>query len=170
MQYNTCVYNAHIVHWASATLLFCAQPMKRPCFDSFGWMVGRASILLQLSSKVLFWRTLPNLGVTLEKKLSETITESSSSCCCRSSRTSGSSSSISGSDCLWVGKPPQYFTKPPRPTKPPALSGMGNEYWPKCSDALWLESKGHLWINMWEAGRTVWSLVNTCHTWVPRDE
>jgi len=24
-----------------------------------------------------------------------------------------------------------------------------------------------LWINMWVAGKTVWSLVNTCHTWAP---
>ena len=23
----------------------------------------------------------------------------------------------------------------------------------------------HMWINMWVAGKTVWSLVNTCHTW-----
>jgi len=28
----------------------------------------------------------------------------------------------------------------------------------------------HLWINVWVAGKTVWSLVNTCHTWTPRDE
>jgi len=33
-----------------------------------------------------------------------------------------------------------------------------------------LESNGrygsfHLWINVWVAGKTVWSLVNTCHTW-----
>jgi len=63
-------------------------------------------------------------------------------------------------DCLLAGKPPQYFTKPPRPTQPPTLSGMGNEYQPKCGDAVWLGSKGrygsfHLWINMWVAGKTV---------------
>jgi len=23
----------------------------------------------------------------------------------------------------------------------------------------------HLWISVWVAGKTVWSLVNTCHTW-----
>ena len=23
----------------------------------------------------------------------------------------------------------------------------------------------HLWMNVWVAGKTVWSLVNTCHTW-----
>jgi len=34
-----------------------------------------------------------------------------------------------------AGKPPQYFTKPPRPTQPPTLSGTGNEYQPKCGDA-----------------------------------
>jgi len=38
--------------------------------------------------------------------------------------------------------------------------GMGNEYQPKCGDALWLVSKGrygsfHLWINVWVAGKTV---------------
>ena len=43
---------------------------------------------------------------------------------------------------------------------------------PKCGDALRLGSKGrygsfHLWINMWVAGKTVWSLVNACHTWAP---
>jgi len=27
-----------------------------------------------------------------------------------------------------------------------------------------------MWINVWVAGKTVWSLVNTCHTWAPRDE
>jgi len=68
-------------------------------------------------------------------------------------------------------KPPQYFTKPPRPTQPPTLSGMGNEYQPKCDDALRLGSKGwygsfQLWINVWVAGKTVWSIVNTYHTWV----
>jgi len=39
-------------------------------------------------------------------------------------------------------------------------SGTGDEYWPKCGDALWLGSKGrygsfHLWINVWVAGKTV---------------
>jgi len=47
---------------------------------------------------------------------------------------------------------------------------MENEYRPKCGDALRLGSKGrygsfHLWINVWVAGNSVWSLVNTCHTW-----
>jgi len=51
----------------------------------------------------------------------------------------------------------QYFTKPPRRTQPPTLSGMRNEYQPKCSDALQLVSKGRygsfdLWINLWVAG------------------
>jgi len=75
-------------------------------------------------------------------------------------------------ECLQVGKPPQYFNKPPGPTQPPTLSGMGNEYQSKCGDTQWLWSKGrygsfHLWINVWVAGKTVWSLVNTCHTWAP---
>jgi len=34
--------------------------------------------------------------------------------------------------------------QPPRPTQPPTLCWMGNEYRPKCSDALWLRSKGWL--------------------------
>jgi len=24
-----------------------------------------------------------------------------------------------------------------------------------------------LWINVWVAGKTVWSLVNTCRCWAP---
>jgi len=36
---------------------------------------------------------------------------------------------------------------------------MGNEYQPKCSDALQVRSKGrygsfHLWMNVWVAGKT----------------
>jgi len=47
-----------------------------------------------------------------------------------------------------------------RPTQPPTLSGTGNEYRPKCGDALRLGSKCrygsfHLWINVWVAGKTV---------------
>jgi len=34
----------------------------------------------------------------------------------------------------------------PRPTQPPALSGMGNEYWPKGDDAVWLGSKAGWFI------------------------
>ena len=54
---------------------------------------------------------------------------------------------------LRTGKLPQYFTKPPRPTQPPTLSETGNEYQPKCGDALRLGSKGrygsvHLRINV----------------------
>ena len=53
-----------------------------------------------------------------------------------------------------------------RPTQPSTLSGPENEYRPKCGDALRLGRKGrygsfHLWINVWVAGRTVRSLVNT---------
>jgi len=55
---------------------------------------------------------------------------------------------------LRAGKPPQYFTEPPRPTQPPTLRGTGNEYRPKCGDSVWLRSKGRkahsmLWINVW---------------------
>jgi len=74
-----------------------------------------------------------------------------------------------------TGKLRQYFTKPRRSTQPPILSGTENEYQPKCGDSLRLGSKGrygsfHLWINVWVAGKTVWSFVNTCHTSVPWDE
>ena len=63
-------------------------------------------------------------------------------------------------DRLPAGKPPQYFTKPPRSTQTPTLSGTGNEYWPKCGDVLWLGNKGrhgsfHMWINVWVTGETV---------------
>jgi len=63
-------------------------------------------------------------------------------------------------DRLRTGKPPQYFTKPARPTLPSSLSGTGNGYQPKCGDALHLGSKGtygsfHLWTNVGVAGKTV---------------
>jgi len=35
-----------------------------------------------------------------------------------------------------AGKPPQYFTKLPRPSQPPILSEAGNEYQTECGDAL----------------------------------
>jgi len=51
-----------------------------------------------------------------------------------------------------------------RPTQPSTLSGMEDEYRPKCGDALQLGSKGRhgsfqLWINVWVAGKPGWSLV-----------
>jgi len=47
-----------------------------------------------------------------------------------------------------------------RQTQPPTLSGTGNEYQPKCGDALRLGNKGmygsfNLWINVWMAGKIV---------------
>ena len=56
-------------------------------------------------------------------------------------------------DRLRAGKLLQYVIKSPRPTQPPTFSGTGNEYQPKCGDALRLVSKGrrdsfHLWINV----------------------
>jgi len=65
-----------------------------------------------------------------------------------------------------MGKPPQCLTKPLRPTQPSTLSGMGNEYQPKCGDALRMDSKGkhglfHLWINVWMAG-TLYDPSLTC--------
>ena len=35
----------------------------------------------------------------------------------------------------------------------------------KCQRVLVLYGWFHLWINVWVAGKTVWSLVNTCPTW-----
>jgi len=48
--------------------------------------------------------------------------------------------------------------QPPRPTQPPTLAGTGNEYRPKCGDALRLGSKGRygsfqLWMHVWVAGK-----------------
>ena len=70
-------------------------------------------------------------------------------------------------DRLRADKPPRYFTKQPRSTQLPTLRGTGNEYLLKCGDSLWLGSKGrygsfHLWINVWVAGKSVWSLDNMC--------
>jgi len=57
-------------------------------------------------------------------------------------------------DRLRTGKPRQYFSMPLRPIEPPSRGGTGNEYQPKCGDALQLGTKGmygsfHLWINVW---------------------
>ena len=62
-------------------------------------------------------------------------------------------------DRLRAGKPPSYFTKSPRSTQPPTLRGTANECRSNCDDGSF-----HVWINMWVAGKTVGSLVNTCHT------
>ena len=55
-------------------------------------------------------------------------------------------------DRFLVGKPTQYFTKP-------TLSGAGNEYHPKCGDALQLGSKTGMVHSscgeMWVAGEIV---------------
>ena len=56
--------------------------------------------------------------------------------------------------------------QPPRPTQPPTPCGTGNVYQSKCGDILRLASKGrhgsfHLWINMWVAGKSVLSFINT---------
>jgi len=74
-----------------------------------------------------------------------------------------------------TGKPPRYFTKPFRSTQHPTLCGTGNEYCPECRDALQLGSKGTMahstcGINVWVAGKTVRSLVNTCQPERFRDE
>ena len=57
-------------------------------------------------------------------------------------------------DRLRAGKPPQYFTEPPRPTQPPTLSGTGNER----RYGLRLGNKGRMaysmWLNVWVADNT----------------
>jgi len=62
-------------------------------------------------------------------------------------------------DRFWRAYHPGIFTKPPRPTQPPTLSGTGNEYRPKSGDALRLGNKAggsfHMWINVLMAGKTV---------------
>ena len=64
-------------------------------------------------------------------------------------------------DRLQVGKPCQYFTKPPRPSPHRTVSGTGNEYQPKCGDtaAGWLKAGmvhfTHLQIDVWVAVKTV---------------
>jgi len=47
-------------------------------------------------------------------------------------------------DPLRMDKPPRYAARHPRRTQPPTLSGTvtGNQYLPKCGDALRLGSKG----------------------------
>jgi len=74
---------------------------------------------------------------------------------------------------LWVGTSPPCVTS--HQCQLSLLPSAGREMStdPTRGDALWLRSKGrhgsfHLWMNVWVAGKTVWSLVNTCHTWVPQ--
>ena len=51
-------------------------------------------------------------------------------------------------DHLWVGIPPHVCSQPPRPTQPLTLCGTGNDYRPKCSDAVRLGIKvGWLVLN-----------------------
>ena len=57
-----------------------------------------------------------------------------------------------------------------RTTQPPNLCRTGNEYRPKCNDALRLGNKGRMaqsfcsWTNAWVVDKTVWSIINTCHS------
>jgi len=79
---------------------------------------------------------------------------------------------------LYVGlSPPSHSSlepvvcdQPPGPTQLPTLCVMGNDYRPKGGVALQLGSKSrygsfYLWINVWVAVKTVWSIINTCHFW-----
>jgi len=61
--------------------------------------------------------------------------------------------------------------QPPRPTQPPSLSETGNEYRPKCGDALllWLKAGWLIpfvecwWMCGWQV--KLWFLVNMFHSW-----
>jgi len=59
--------------------------------------------------------------------------------------------------------------QPPRPTQPPTLSGTGNEYRPKCGDALRLRNKGrygsfHLYSVSTKTPPPKYSIRNTWQT------
>jgi len=62
----------------------------------------------------------------------------------------------------------------PRPAQSPTLSGTENQYWPKCSDALWLGGKAGWLIPLvdktcgWHV--KLWSLVNMYHPEHLKDE
>jgi len=60
--------------------------------------------------------------------------------------------------------------QPPRPSQPPSLSGMENEYQPKCDDALsWkVKARSTCGLNVLLSSGTAWSLSNTWHTWAPQ--
>ena len=64
----------------------------------------------------------------------------------------------------WVtvfgGQTTSEFHQATQANSAPTLSGTGNEYQPKCGNALRLRSKGrcgsfHLWINVWVVGKAV---------------
>jgi len=70
-----------------------------------------------------------------------------------------------------VSKNIAHYDQPPGKTQPPTFSGMGNEYRPKCREALRLGRKGtygsfHSWIQRgWQVYVNLCdrSLVNTCY-------
>jgi len=78
--------------------------------------------------------------------------------------------SIGMDDCLRADKPPRYLTS--HPCQLSLLPSAGrDEYWPKCSDALWFGVKAGMGHSVcgckceWQV--KLRSLVNTCHTWAP---
>ena len=77
----------------------------------------------------------------------------------RSCRTSGPVSTGMG-DRLWRAYHPGIFTKLPRPTQPPTLSGTGNEYRPKGGDALSLGNKAGWFIP--HVDKCVGGMVKLC--------
>jgi len=53
-------------------------------------------------------------------------------------------------------RPAEVTFQPPRPTQPPTYAAWtGNEYRPKCGDAVWLGSKSQAWLIPYEDER-VW--------------
>jgi len=61
---------------------------------------------------------------------------------------------ILGYSCVFLSISPSHPGQLSLPQR------AGNEYRPKCGDALWLGSKSrcgsfHLWINVWVAGKAV---------------
>jgi len=62
------------------------------------------------------------------------------------------------------GYTPSVCSQPSRPTQLHTLCGTGNEYRPKCGDAVQLDGSFHSWISVWVADKTLWSLVNTRHS------
>ena len=61
--------------------------------------------------------------------------------------------------------------QPSRLTQPPTLSQWDGKWVP--AKVLWYSVSGskdrhgsfHMWMHVWVAGKTVWCLVDTCHTW-----
>jgi len=94
---------------------------------------GRTSIAASRGNKRQCARRSPVLSLWLARWTSDSMVASS---------IPAAAANTWMGDRLRAGKPPQYFTEPPRPTQPPSRSGTENAYRPKCGDALRMGSKG----------------------------